>query len=167
MLLFVCVFVIAPLIELYGIIQVSHTTGVLGALGLLILGAVVGSWLVKHEGLRVFRRFLEQIAANHVPSNEIADGVVIAVAGGLFIAPGFISDIVAMLLLIPPVRRAAGRYLVRRYTAKGGRSRIIRATYSGPIDVTSHEAGAPGGSNRPRRQIPPHPLSGSDDDEPA
>lgn len=140
MLLFVFVFVIAPLAELYGIIQVSHATGVLAALGLLVLGALFGAWLIKHEGLRVLRRFLEQIAAKGTPSTEVADAVVIVVAGSLFIAPGFISDVAALILLIPPVRRAAGRYLVKRYAAKGGRSRIIRATYTGPIDVTSHEA---------------------------
>jgi UPF0716 protein FxsA len=160
----VLLFVVAPIIEIFGIVRVGHSIGGLATFGLLVLGAVLGAMLVKYEGVRLFQRFLQQIAARRVPSAEIADGVVILVAGGLLIAPGFISDAVALILLIPPVRRRAGQALVRRYTAKGGRSRVIRATYSGPIDAASYDAGFGGGPSdrtRPPGQLPP----ASDDDE--
>jgi UPF0716 protein FxsA len=156
-LLFVVVFVIAPIVEIYGIVQVGGALGGLATCGLLVLGAIIGTWLVRHEGVRLFRRFIEQIAARQAPSTDIAEGVVTLAAGVLLIAPGFISDLVAVILLIPTVRRAGGRYLVRRYTAKGGTSRIIRARYHGRIvDATSTESS-------PRRPSRPGLLPGSDD----
>ncbi len=60
-------FVIAPVVELYVIVQVSGAIGFLETLALLIVVAAVGAWLVKREGLRVWRRFQEQVQAGKVP----------------------------------------------------------------------------------------------------
>jgi UPF0716 protein FxsA len=137
--------VVAPIVELYVIIKVGGAIGVLNTIGLLILVAVIGSWLVKREGRKVWTRFNEQIAAGRVPSKEIADGICLLIAGALMIAPGFVSDVIALLLIFPPTRALFRRRFVRHGVP--GRARVIRATYDshggrfrGYTDVSSTES---------------------------
>ena len=112
--LLLVLFVILPIAELYVIIQVGHAIGVLNTIGVLLLVSFVGSWLVKREGLAVWRRFNEQVQAGMVPGKEIADGVMILLAGALLISPGFLTDVVGVFLLLPPVRATVRALLVRR-----------------------------------------------------
>jgi UPF0716 protein FxsA len=112
-LLLVLLFIIVPIAELYVIIQVGQTIGVLETIGLLILVSVLGAWLAKREGLGVLRRVRQQLDAGRVPAVEVIDGFLVLLAGALLLTPGFLTDIVAIFLLIPPVR-AAARALVRR-----------------------------------------------------
>ncbi|HEY4332016.1 MAG TPA: FxsA family protein [Ilumatobacteraceae bacterium] len=145
MFLFV-IFVVAPIVELYVIVQASHAIGVWDTLGLLVLMAFLGSWVIKHEGLKVWNRFVQQLQAGQAPTREIADGVCVVIAGALLIAPGFVSDVVALLLLFPPTRAIFRRIVMRRRGLGGGGGRVIRATYGGRMpggttftDTTSTE----------------------------
>jgi UPF0716 protein FxsA len=126
-------FVVAPLVELFVIVRTGQWIGYLNTLGLIILGGFIGSAVLKRGGMKMWGRFVEQVQTGHEPSKEIADGVCILLAGALFIAPGFISDAVAILLLFPPTRALFRRWLIRRKDlASFGRGRVIRATYGGP-----------------------------------
>ena len=87
-------------------------------------------WLVKREGVRVWSRFQQQLVAGQSPSREIADGVCILLAGVLLIAPGFLSDVVAVFLLVPPTRALLRPLLVRQFAS---RTRVVKATYGGQI----------------------------------
>lgn len=107
-------FVVLPIVELAVIIQVGHAIGVLNTIGLLLLVSLVGSWLVKREGLAVWRRFQEQVHAGAVPGKEVADGVMILLAGALLISPGFVTDVFGVFLLLPPVRAVVRAALLRR-----------------------------------------------------
>jgi UPF0716 protein FxsA len=128
-------FVVAPVAELYVIVQVSDAIGFLETLVLLVVVAAVGAALIKREGLRVWRRFNEQMAAGKVPEKELADGVLLLIAGALMLAPGFVSDIVALLLVLPPTRAVARTLLLRRRGGPG-RVTVVTATYGGPMDGT-------------------------------
>lgn len=112
------VFLVLPFVELYVILQVGHAIGVLNTIALLILVSAAGAWLVKREGLSVLRRAQERAQAGAVPGKELVDGVLILFAGALLISPGFVTDVVGILLLLPPVRAAfrgvVGRWLRRR-----------------------------------------------------
>jgi UPF0716 protein FxsA len=112
-LLLVLLFVVVPIAELYVIIQVGEWIGVWPTLFLLLLDAVVGSWLVKHEGRAAWRRFNQALGERRIPGREVADGVLVILGGSLLIAPGFITDIFGLLLLIPPTRALARRVLYR------------------------------------------------------
>jgi len=116
----VVLFVLVPIVELYVIIQVGHVLGVLNTLALLLLISFVGAWLMKREGLNTWRRAQRQIDAGTVPGRELVDGALILLAGALLLAPGFVTDAVGLLLLLPPVRAAvrgvARRRLERRVT---------------------------------------------------
>lgn len=99
-------FIVLPIVELAVIIQVGQALGVLNTIGVLLLVSFVGAWLVKREGMAVWKRFHEQVQTGVVPSREIADGVLILLAGALLLTPGFVTDLLGILLLLPPVRAA-------------------------------------------------------------
>lgn len=111
-------FLVVPFVELFVILQVGQAIGALNTVAALVLVSVVGAWLVKREGLGVVRRVQERVARGAVPGRELVDGALILFAGALLLTPGFVTDLVAILLLVPPVRAAlrtsATRYLRRR-----------------------------------------------------
>ena len=109
----VVLFILVPIAELYVIIQLGHAIGVLNTLGVLVLISFAGAWLMRREGLNTLRRAQRQVDAGVVPGRELVDGALILLAGALLLAPGFITDAVGLLLLLPPVR-AGVRATVRR-----------------------------------------------------
>ena len=115
--LLVVLFIALPIVELAVIIQVGQAIGVLNTIAVLLLVSAIGAWLVKREGMAVWGRFQRQVQSGVVPSREMADGVLILVAGALLLSPGFVTDIFGILLLLPPVRaavRSAALYRVGR-----------------------------------------------------
>ena len=107
-------FVVVPIAELYVIIKVGGAIGVLNTFGLIVAVAVVGGWLMRREGLRVWRRFNETLAAGRPPTREIVDGVLVLAAGALMLTPGFITDVFGILLIFPPTRAVFRAYILRR-----------------------------------------------------
>lgn len=95
---------IATVIEVAVLVAVGDLIGVLPTIGLLILASVVGAWLLRREGTRTLRAFSEAVRTRRPPHREVADGVLIATAGALIVVPGFVSDVLALLLLLPPTR---------------------------------------------------------------
>jgi UPF0716 protein FxsA len=128
-LLLVILFIVVPIAELYVIIQVGQLIGVVPTLFLLLADALLGSWLLKHEGRGAWRRFNEALAARRFPGREVADGALIIVGGTLLLTPGFLTDIVGLFLLLPPTR-AISRRLLKRLTI--GRFAVVGMTTGGP-----------------------------------
>ena len=126
---FFLIFVALPRAEIYALIKVGSWLGVFPTIALLLLVSAVGAVLVKREGMRVLRRMQEQVVAGNMPSNEILDGVCLLLAGLLLVVPGFVTDVVGLLLLLPPFRLLLRSGLRRR---NGKKIRVV-ATYSGRI----------------------------------
>jgi UPF0716 protein FxsA len=120
--LLVILFIVVPIAELYVIIQVGEAIGIWPTLALLLADALLGSFLLKHQGRGAWRRFNEALAQRRFPGREVVDGLLIVVGGTLLLAPGFLTDIVGLLLLIPPTR-AIVRNLLRRFTV--GRFTVV------------------------------------------
>jgi UPF0716 protein FxsA len=116
--LLVILFIGVPFAELYVLIQVGHAIGVLNTLGLLLLVSIVGAWLAKREGIGVIRRMQAALNAGRVPGVEIVDGFLILLAAALMLTPGFLTDIVAIFLLLPPVRAVVRRALRRSFARR-------------------------------------------------
>jgi UPF0716 protein FxsA len=110
-------FLVVPLVELAVIIQIGQWLGVADTIALLVLMSVAGAWLAKREGLAVLRRIQQQLERQRMPGAELLDAGLILLAGALLLTPGFLSDAVGLLLLLPPVRAAVRRGL-RRYLAR-------------------------------------------------
>jgi UPF0716 protein FxsA len=111
----VLLFIVLPIAEIYVIIQVGELIGVWPTVALLILDAVGGSMLLKHQGRGAWRRFNEALAQRRFPGREVVDGVLIVIGGTLLVTPGFITDVFGLFFLIPPTR-ALARALLRRFT---------------------------------------------------
>ncbi len=115
-------FLAVPFLELFVLIQVGRTIGALNTVAVLAVVSVVGAWLVKREGLGVWRRAHRRVQAGEVPGQELVDALLIMLAGALLVTPGFLTDVLGVLLLVPPVRAAvrAGVYRqLRRRVAYG------------------------------------------------
>ncbi|GAA4716110.1 FxsA family protein [Nocardioides conyzicola] len=97
-------FVVVPLLEIYVLVQVGQVIGAGWTILLLLLDAVLGSWLIKHEGGRAWRAMREALQSGRMPATEIADGALILVGGTLMLAPGFITDAFGILLILPFTR---------------------------------------------------------------
>ncbi|MBS1678666.1 MAG: FxsA family protein [Actinobacteria bacterium] len=136
-LLLVLAFIVVPIAELFVIIQVGGLIGVGPTLLLLLLDAVLGSWLLKHQGRSAWRRFNQALAERRLPAKEVADGFLVILGGALLIAPGFITDVFGVLFLLPPTRAVARRVL-RRFTV----GRVAVAGFPGGATMGGFGGGA-------------------------
>src|SRR3954451_1179187 len=123
MAILVALFLIVPIVELYVIIQIGSAIGVWPTIGLLLADAVLGSLLLRHQGRGAWQRFNAALAERRFPGREVADGLLIAVGGTLLLTPGFVTDILGAIFLIPPtraiVRRLMRGYFGRRFLIVG------------------------------------------------
>ena len=120
------VFLVVPLAELYVIIQVGQAFGALNTIVLLIVVGAAGAWLAKREGMSVWRRFQRQVQSGAVPGKEIADGVMILFAAALLMTPGFLTDLLGIALLLPPVRAVVRGILMKQAARRAGVIRVTR-----------------------------------------
>jgi UPF0716 protein FxsA len=117
-------FLVLPVAELYVILQVAHGIGVPETIVVLLLVSAVGGWLCKREGLGVLRRIQDGLGAHQLPTRELADGGLILLAGALLVTPGFLSDVLGILLLLPPTR-AVFRSLLLAGLARRARISVV------------------------------------------
>jgi UPF0716 protein FxsA len=117
-LVLLLIFLLVPIAELYVIVQVADSAGVGTTIALLVAVSVLGSWLVKREGLGVVRRMQEALARAELPTNQLVDGVLILFAGALMLTPGFLTDVLGLVLLIPPTRAAVRSVMLRRFRTR-------------------------------------------------
>ena len=115
-------FIAVPILELYGIWLLGDAIGIIPTLLLLALDSVLGTVLLRSQGGAVWRRFNEALATGRMPHREIQDGVAVIFGGAFLITPGFLTDIVGLLLLLPPTRavilRIGARAIAKRMTAR-------------------------------------------------
>jgi UPF0716 protein FxsA len=123
MVLLLVLLIVVPLAELYVIIQVAHLIGLIPTLVVLLMVSVLGAWLLKREGMAAWRRVREATARGEMPATQVADGALVLLGGALLMTPGFITDAVGLLLLIPPVRVSL-RSGIRRLIWRWGRKRM-------------------------------------------
>ena len=113
--LLVLIFIVVPIAELALLIQVGQTIGVWWTIALLIADSILGSLLMRSQGRATWRRFNVALQAGRPPAREVLDGVLVIFGGALLLTPGFISDILGLLLLLPPTRAVVRRILVHRF----------------------------------------------------
>ena len=140
-------FIVVPIAEIYVIIQVGQAIGALWTILLLIADSIIGARLLSWQGRRAWARFQEAIAAGRVPHREVLDGALIIAGGAFLLTPGFITDVVGLVLLVPPSRTLVRRVLTRAIVRR--RLRFLRVVSWGPP--------APGRSAPPRPTAYPEP----------
>jgi UPF0716 protein FxsA len=150
--------IVVPLAELYVIIQVAHLIGLVATLVVLLAVSIAGAWLLKREGTAAWRRVRDAVSRGEMPAIQVADGALVVLGGALLLTPGFISDAVGLLLLIPGVRVAL-RGGIRRLLWRWGRNRMRVVGTAGSVAhrVYTHTAGQRESGVR-RSSVPPPPL---------
>jgi UPF0716 protein FxsA len=114
LLVLIGLFIALPLAELYVILKVGDAIGAVWTILLLAADSVLGSLLLRAQGRSVWRRFNTALAEGKMPHREVIDGVLVIFGGAFLITPGFITDIVGLLLLLPPTRALIRSQVVRR-----------------------------------------------------
>lgn len=162
LLLLFLLMILLPIAEIYVIIQVGDAIGLVPTLALLIVDGFVGAALARSQGRAVIARFQQAMSEGRVPTKEAFDGALIAVGGAMLLAPGFITDVIGLSLLLPP-----SRAVVRTLIAKSvkGRRTSVRFGFGGPGGAPGSGGGqGPGsgnGSPPPGWQPPPGWGAGS------
>jgi UPF0716 protein FxsA len=143
--LLLLLFIVIPLLELYVILQVGEAIGVLPTIALLVADSLLGAALMRSQGRLAWRRFNLAVSEGRVPAREAIDGVLVVFGGALLLTPGFVTDILGVLLLLPFTRPIARRVLVRRFAGR----MVASARTSGrrppanpnawDVDGTAHE----------------------------
>jgi UPF0716 protein FxsA len=142
-LLLVLAFIVLPIAEIYVIIKVGEAIGALPTIALLLLDGLLGAALLRSQGRAAWRRFNEALAAGRIPAREVFDGAMVILGGALLLTPGFITDAVGLLLLVPPTRaafRGLAARMARRRTAF-----VVRTVPWGPERPHPDRPGAPHG----------------------
>ncbi|MQA15255.1 MAG: FxsA family protein [Pseudonocardiaceae bacterium] len=107
------ILLVAAVVEVAVLVAVGDAIGVLPTIGLLLLASLVGAWLLRREGSRTLRAFSEAARTRRPPHRELADGVLIAAGGVLMVLPGFVSDVLGLVCLLPPTRALLRRRMLR------------------------------------------------------
>jgi UPF0716 protein FxsA len=140
LLALLALFIVVPLAELYVILKVGDAIGVVPTIALLAADSVLGWMLLRAQGRAVWRRFNETLAAGGMPHREVMDGVLVIFGGAFLITPGFLTDIVGLVLLVPPTRALVRRLVVRRL---GRRVTVGMPGQPYDVDSTATEHDAP------------------------
>ncbi len=163
---------VVPILELAIIVRVARAIDIGPTLLLLIAVSVAGAILLKREGLAAWRRLQRTIAEGRMPTTEIADGALILFGGALLLTPGFLTDAIGFLCILPPTRatmKGGFRKLLAFWTMKrfgaagyaGGRvyrghvARSRRRYDAPPEQVEAGEATDPRGPSSPSSRPPP------------
>lgn len=125
-LVLVVLFIVVPIVELYVIVQIGTAIGVLPTIALLILDSVLGAALLRAQGRAAWMRFNGALAEGRVPGREVMDGALVIFGGALLLTPGFLSDVLGLVLLLPPTRAVVRVLLVRRFA-----NRVVTSAASG------------------------------------
>jgi UPF0716 protein FxsA len=104
-------FLIVPLAEIAVLIEVGSRIGLAPTLALIVLTAIIGTWMLRRQGFGVLARAQRQLEQGVLPVAEVFEGLCLVVAGALLLTPGFLTDIAGALLLLPPVRALLYRHL--------------------------------------------------------
>lgn len=140
------VFFVVPLVELWLLFQVGDALGSFPTVALVLGTALLGAFLAKREGLRVIRSFRLAVSEMRIPEEGITSGLLVLVGATLLISPGVLTDVVGIVLLVPPSRklvaRLLDRYLAHRFS--GGLRLVV------PGIPMSYEPRVPGAPSRVR-----------------
>jgi len=126
------VFLLAAIfIEIAGFIIVGKEIGVLATLGLIILSMIVGFILLRIQGITLLAKMQHELAAGHIPDRELAHGALLIMAAILLIIPGFVTDIIGLLLFIPQIRDLLWKWVSKKM--------IVRTSFSSGFTKNNYD----------------------------
>jgi len=146
-----------PFVEIAGFVVVGERIGVLPTLGLVVATGILGAFLMRLQGFGVMNRIRAELENGRNPGRELAHGVMILLAGVLLLIPGFVTDILGVLMFLPPLRDLAWRFLSSRVVVTsggfGGFSARGRSAPGKTIDLDEDEYSTKRDDESPWRRI--------------
>jgi UPF0716 protein FxsA len=104
--------IVVPVVELYILIEIGQQIGAFTTIGIIVLTGIIGAYLVKNQGFMVLKKIQYDLNQNILPGDSLLQGIII-LAGGIFLlTPGFITDIIGFIFLIPISREIVKKYLL-------------------------------------------------------
>jgi UPF0716 protein FxsA len=138
-------FILWPLAEIFVAVEVARAIGVLWTVLLLLAGWPLGAWALRSEGRAAWRRLSEAVALGRPPGREVLDGALVLAGGALLMVPGFVTDVIGLILLLAPSRALMRGVLVRNL-----QSRVVRRATGAnrgrerdDVDSTASDVGQP------------------------
>ena len=116
-------FAVIPVIEIYLLIKVGSLIGALPTVALVLSISLAGAWLVRHQGFEILRRIQSELAQGRLPAAELLDGAMVLVGGVLLLTPGFFTDLLGLLFLIP-----FSRAVIKQFALLWLQRRLSRGT---------------------------------------
>lgn len=113
-------FIAIPIIEIYLLLQVGGLIGALPTIGLVILTAVVGVNLLRAQGFQTMARFQQEVSAGQLPATTMLEGAALLFGGALLLTPGFMTDTIGFLCLIPITRKTIIYWLLKKVPVQAG-----------------------------------------------
>jgi len=120
---------ILPLVELTLLLMLADWTNWQTAVAIVVITAVTGTLLIRYQGWRTIQRFKADLAERRLPGDALLDGFLIFVAGLLLLTPGIVTDVVAILLLVPFSRTLVKAYLLQRFRARFTSHTVVEGTF--------------------------------------
>jgi UPF0716 protein FxsA len=108
----VFLFIVVPLAELFVIIEVGRAIGAVPTIAILIADSILGSLLLRSQGRAAWRRFNDALRDRRPPAREVLDGALVIFGGALLLTPGFLTDVLGLILLLPPTRAVVRKTLI-------------------------------------------------------
>lgn len=116
--IFFILFLVIPIIEIFFLIKVGEVIGAFPTIILVVLTAVIGAGLLRQQGLSTLARFQQNLSTGKIPAQEMVEGILLAVGGALLMTPGFVSDTMGFLCLLPFSRKLIAAGIIKRSSAK-------------------------------------------------
>ena len=133
-------FLAIPVIEIYLLIQVGSVIGAGWTIFIVIGTAILGASLLRQQGLETWSRLTQSIAQGQLPPTMLVEGILLLLSGAFLLTPGFFTDSIGFLFLIPPVRKALAGYLLSKglFMAAGMHSSAYSSTSSSRSHSTEY-----------------------------
>lgn len=112
--IFAILFLAIPILEIFFLIKVGEVIGAWKTIFLVVLTAVIGAALLRQQGLSTLARLQGNLSQGKIPAQEMVEGVLLAVGGALLMTPGFVTDTIGFLCLIPPTRKLIASNIIKR-----------------------------------------------------
>ena len=122
-------FILVPLVELFLLIEIGRIIGTLSTLTVIVCTGILGAFLARRQGIGVLYQIRTEIANGRLPASQLADGIIILLAGAVLITPGVLTDAFGFLCLIPASRKTIKKMLWRW---------LESAIHDGRIHFSSH-----------------------------
>ncbi len=111
--LFLLFLLVVPVLEIYMLLQIGAAIGVVPTIFSVVATAVIGSWLLRQQGFSTLQRLQQSMAQGTLPAKELIEGPILMVGGALLLTPGFVTDAIGFLCLIPASRQKIVNYVLK------------------------------------------------------